>query len=156
MISLNLPSYSFNIKQEKGLDYIFDSFRRKFVRLTPEEWVRQNFAAYLVHEKGYPASGLVMEKSLSYNKMVKRCDILIYDHNGQPLLMVECKAPEVTLRPEVFDQIAVYNMVFRVQFLLVTNGMKHYGCRVDFESREIKFLNDIPEYAGIAGTSFTD
>ena len=95
MRSLNLPTYSFKIKSEEGQDLIFDPFRRKFLRLTPEEWVRQNIAAYLVNEKDFPSSVIVMEKSLSYNKMAKRCDILIYNRSGQPVLMVECKAPEV-------------------------------------------------------------
>ncbi|HYW94381.1 MAG TPA: type I restriction enzyme HsdR N-terminal domain-containing protein [Bacteroidales bacterium] len=149
MRDLNLPTYSFKIKSEEGQDYIFDPFRRKYVRLTPEEWVRQNFAAYLVDEKAYPSSRIVMEKSLSYNKMVKRCDILTFDRTGHPLLLVECKAPGVKLRPEVFDQIAVYNMVFRVAYLVVTNGLKHYCCKVDFDSRDIHFLTDIPMYTDI-------
>ncbi len=153
MRSLNLPTYSFKIKSEQGQDLIFDPFRRKFLRLTPEEWVRQNIAAYLVNEKDFPSSVIVMEKSLSYNKMAKRCDILIYNRSGQPVLMVECKAPEVSLRPEVFDQIAVYNMVFKVQYLLVTNGLKHYCCRVDFENRKIQFMDDIPSYQTIAHIS---
>ncbi len=156
MRALNLPTYSFKIKPQDGLDYIFDPFRRKYVRLTPEEWVRQNFAAFLVQEKAYPASGIIMEKSLSYNKMARRCDILIYDRTGHPVVMVECKAPEVTIKPEVFDQIAVYNMVFRVSYLIVTNGLKHYCCRIDFSERKIVFLGEIPSYPVIAGPSVTD
>ena len=153
MRSLNLPTYSFKIKSAEGQDFIFDPFRKKYLRLTPEEWVRQNFASFLVHEKSYPASVIVMEKSLTWNKMSKRCDILVYGLEGMPVLMVECKAPSVTIREEVFDQIAVYNMVFRVKYLLVTNGLRHYSCHVDFENRKIRFLSDIPEWREISGES---
>lgn len=149
MRDLNLPTYSFKIKSEQGQDYIFDPFRRKYVRLTPEEWVRQNFAAYLVNEKAYPSSRIITEKSLSFNKMAKRCDVLAYGSSGQPILMVECKAPEVKLRPEVFDQVAVYNLVFRVAYLVITNGLVHYCSKVDFESRKISFLSEIPPYQDI-------
>ncbi len=146
MQQLNLPSYSFRIRNEDGLDFIFDPYRRKYVRLTPEEWVRQNFVTWLVKERSFPASVIIMEKSMTYNKMHKRCDVLVYDRRGKPVLMIECKAPGVKIRREVFDQIAVYNLVFRVPYLLVTNGLNHYGCKADFDSRKISFLKDIPSY----------
>lgn len=151
MRRLNLPSYSFRIREENGQDFIFDSYRRKFVRLTPEEWVRQNFVTWLVNERSFPAPVIIIEKSLTYNKMLKRCDVLVYDRQGKPALMVECKAPEVKVRREVFDQISVYNLVFRVPYLIVTNGLSHYACKVDFDSRKISFLKDIPFYGEFGG-----
>jgi hypothetical protein len=148
MQSLNLPTYSFKIKSVDRATFIFDAWRKKYIRLTPEEWVRQNFARFLVEERAYPAGRMVMEKSLRYNNMVKRCDILVYGPSN-PLVLVECKAPEVKIEKQVFDQIATYNLAFQVEYLLVSNGLKHYACRVDFEEKKVKFLNDIPEYPDI-------
>ena len=145
-VSLNLPSYSFNIKDVDGTDFLFDSFRKKFVKLTPEEWVRQNFARFLIEERGFPAGRIVVEKSLIYNKLSKRCDLLIYDEEGKPLVMVECKAPGVKIIKETFDQIAVYNLEFKVRYLLVTNGLSHYAAEIDFDNRKVSFMEEIPHY----------
>ena len=149
MRTLNLPTYSFKLKYSDDSEHIYDQFRKKFVRLTPEEWVRQNFALFLINEKGFPSGRMVIEKSLQFNNMKKRCDILVYDNQSNPLVMVECKAPEVKIEKKVFDQIAVYNLVFKVRYLMVSNGLEHYLCRVDFDKRQTEFLNNIPSYTDL-------
>ena len=146
MRELNLPEYQFNIKQEEGKTKIFDASRKKYVQLTPEEWVRQNFIQFLIHEKKYPASLIAVEVGLKYNTLQKRADILIYDKQANPLLMVECKAPEIKITEEVFRQIAVYNMQFKVQYLVVTNGMDHFCCKMEYTSNSFSFLQAIPEF----------
>ncbi len=145
MKPLNLPFYQKKIKEEKGLKYIFDEIRKKYVRLTPEEWVRQNFVQYLISEKEFPQSLIVIEKGLTLNELKKRADILIYK-NTQPILIVECKAPSVKISQETFNQIARYNMVFKVPYLIVTNGIDHYCSKINFESNGFEFLKDIPSY----------
>jgi hypothetical protein len=146
MQSLNLPTYSLKIKSEEGLEYVFDQFRKKYVRLNPEEWVRQNFALYLVNEKAYPASRLIIEKSLKVNKMIKRCDIVVYNEFGYPSLIVECKSPGIKIGQETFEQVSIYNIAFKVEFLIITNGLKHFCCRVDFETMQVHFIDEIPDY----------
>ncbi|MCB8995454.1 MAG: type I restriction enzyme HsdR N-terminal domain-containing protein [Bacteroidales bacterium] len=149
MKALNLPTYSFKIKSENELDYIYDPFRRKYFRLTPEEWVRQNFASYLVNEKQYPTSRIVLEKSLRVNKLFKRCDILIAGDQGKPIMIVECKAPEVKIGQNTFEQVSVYNLAFKVEYLVITNGMQHFCCKIDFTNNSVNFINEIPEYGAI-------
>ncbi len=114
--------------------------------LTPEEEVRQRFARYLGEEKGYPASLMQTEFSLKFNEMIRRCDILVHKPAGKPAVLVECKAPEVKISENTFDQVARYNMVFKVKYLMVTNGFKHYCCYVDFETGKVQFLKVIPSY----------
>jgi hypothetical protein len=147
MEALNLPTYSIKIKSINGLDWIYDRFRRKYVRFTPEEWVRQNFALYLVHEKSFPASRIIIEKYLKINKMAKRCDIIFYNDSGLPDLMVECKSPKTKIGQETFEQVSVYNLAFKVKYLIITNGLKHYCCRVDFDTRQVHFMQEIPDYS---------
>jgi len=149
MQKLNLPEYDLKLKQEGGRTLVFDPFRSKYLVMTPEEQVRQLFARYLVEEKQYPASLMATEYALVLNKMSKRCDILVFDRNGKPLVLVECKSPDVRIGREVFDQVARYNMVFRVAYLLITNGLKHYCCRVDHLAGSVEFLDDIPAYAAL-------
>jgi len=149
MRKLNLPAYDFRYRTEGENRLVLDVYRKRFVRLTPEEEVRQRFARYLVEEKGFPASLVMTEYALKLNKMSRRCDILVHKPAGQPALLVECKAPEVSIRQDTFDQVARYNLAFRVRYLMVTNGLKHYCCRVDFESGKITFLSDIPSYEEI-------
>jgi len=145
MQQLNLPVYSFKTKEEKGKSYIFDEIRKKYLQLTPEEWVRQHFVKYLIQEKNYPASLIVLEKGLKLNELSKRADVLIYK-DSSPILLVECKAPEVKITQSTFDQIARYNLTFKVPFLIVTNGMSHYCCQIDFENNSYKFLEEIPDF----------
>jgi hypothetical protein len=149
MRSLNLPTYSFKIKSDENKDYIFDVFRKKYIQLTPEEWVRQNFAHFLIEERQYPTGRMVLEKSLKINQLVKRCDILIYNIEMQPVVLVECKAPEVKIKAEVFDQASIYNLKFKVRYLMVTNGLTHYCARIHFDEERAEFLNEIPPYQKI-------
>ena len=142
---LNLPDFSFKITGgEKPL--IFDPFRKKYVTLTPEEWVRQNFLRYLVEYKKYPSSLMVVENSLKTRQRSMRSDILVYSREGEPWLMVECKAPEIKINQEVFDQIARYNMKLKVPYLIVTNGMVHYCCQLDYTNNSWSFIKDVPDY----------
>jgi len=149
MQKLNLPEYPFREKTMEGGRYVLDIFRRKYVLITPEEEVRQRFARYLVTEMGYPASLMMTEQALKLNEMTRRCDILVHKPAGVPAVLVECKAPSVKITRETFDQVARYNMVFRVRYLLVTNGLKHYCCRLDFELGEVTFLDAIPPYGSL-------
>ena len=128
---------------------MLDVYRKRFVKLTPEEEVRQRFARYLVEEKGYPASLILTEYALKLNKLSRRCDILVHKPAGHPALLVECKAPEVSISQATFDQVARYNLAFRVSYLIVTNGLKHYCCLIDFETEEIRFLSEIPAYEAL-------
>jgi len=147
MEGLNLPTYSFNIKLIEGLKYIFDEIRKKFVRLTPEEWVRQNFIKFLNEEKKYPKSLIGIEIQIDLNQTVKRCDIVVYNRNAEPVLIVECKASDVKLNQSAFDQVARYNMKLKVNYLIVTNGMKYYCCHIDYKNSSYSFLQDIPDYS---------
>lgn len=143
---LNLPTYPFKLKKLGERTQIFDAIRKKYVVLTPEEWVRQNFLQYLIEEKKFPASLIAVEAGLKYNQMQKRMDVLVYDKQGSPHLMVECKAPEVKITQDVFDQIARYNMVFKVKYLVVTNGMNHFCCLMDYTNNSYNFLEGIPVF----------
>ncbi len=141
---LNLPSYQFKIKESDGRVQIFDAIRKKYLVLTPEEWVRQNFLQFLIQEKKIPASLIAIEAGLKYNQLQKRTDVLVYDKLGSPYLMVECKAPEVKISQDTFDQIARYNMAFKVRYLVVTNGLQHFCCHMDYEENTYQFLEQIP------------
>ncbi len=146
MQQLNLPKYPIKIKEENGVCYIFDVIRKKYLVLQPEEWVRQNFIQFLVNDKDYIASLIAIEKGLKLNELQKRADIVVYDKQAAPIVLIECKAPKVNINQEVFEQVARYNMVFKVPYLLVTNGMDHYCAKVDFETNSFEFLEDIPAY----------
>lgn len=146
MNQLNLPAYSFKISGKDNSEIIFDALRRKYVRLTPEEWVRQNFIQYLIREGKYPAGLIGVETLFTLNKLKRRVDVLIHNRAGQPVMIVECKAPGVKLNDKVFDQIVCYNMEFRVPYLIVTNGMRHYACKIDHENKKYDYLLVIPLY----------
>ena len=124
---------------------IFDVIRKKFVPLTPEERVRQYWLHYLIAEKKYPRSLIAVEMSLQVNQLAKRCDIVVFDKHGSPVLIVECKAPEVKILQKVFDQIARYNLALRVKYLVVSNGSEHHCCEIDFEKKKYFFLDSLPE-----------
>jgi hypothetical protein len=147
MIELNLPSYNFRTRELDSKRQIFDSFRKKFVALTPEEWVRQNFARYLVEEKHYPASLMAVEKGLNVAKRTKRTDIVIYNRMGNPLVIVECKAPDIKISPEVFEQIVRYNITLNAGYLIVTNGLEHFCCKLSYTDNSYSFLQEIPDYS---------
>ena len=146
---LNLPQYSFRIKEKLEKKVIFDNFRRRWVALTPEEWVRQNFVRYLTEEKHFPASLVAIERSLRINQRDFRTDIVLFSKTGNPLVVVECKAPEVKISQQVFDQIARYNLDLRVSYLIVTNGLSHYCCRFDQQQLSYTFLAELPDYMDI-------
>ncbi|MEL7589227.1 MAG: type I restriction enzyme HsdR N-terminal domain-containing protein [Prolixibacteraceae bacterium] len=146
---LNLPSYSFRTRQKAGKIYIFDEIRKKFLLLTPEEWVRQNFIRYLIAEKGFPPALMIIERGLKVNQNPFRADLLVCDRSGAPLLVVEFKAPPVKITQAAFDQIARYNMQFRVPYLIVSNGLSHFCCQIDFLSESYAFLKEIPGFKDI-------
>ncbi|MBK9391059.1 MAG: type I restriction enzyme HsdR N-terminal domain-containing protein [Bacteroidetes bacterium] len=149
MKELNLPQYSFKITGSEGNEMILDQIRRKFVRLTPEEWVRQNFVQYLINEGKYPPGLIAIEIMFSLNKLKRRVDILIHDRQGRPVMIVECKEPEVKIDEKVFDQIVAYNMALKVPYIVVTNGIDHYACRIDHAENKWEFLMVIPLYEDI-------
>ena len=144
---LNLPAAELNIQQEDGVATVFDPLRRRRVRLTPEEWVRQHFTAFLVQHKGYPAGLLGNEVSLTLNGMSRRCDSVLYGLDRQPRMIIEYKAPTVALTQKVFDQVWRYNMVLRVEWLIVSNGLQHIICHLDKESGTYAFQAQVPDYA---------
>jgi hypothetical protein len=147
---LNLPEYSFRIRGKEGSETIFDLLRKKYVKLTPEEWVRQNFVQYLIHEGKYPPGLIGIEVMSGFNKLRKRVDILVHNRAGGPVMIVECKAPDVKIDDTVFDQVVCYNMGFKVPYLVVTNGIDHYACKIDHEQNKYDFLLAIPLYADIS------
>lgn len=146
MEKLNLPEYDIRVKSNKNKALIFDPFRKKYLVLTPEEWVRQHFLNFLVSIKGYPASRIGVEVGLRLNGTQKRADIVVYDSYGRPLIIVECKASSVPITQATFDQIARYNMVLNVPFLVVSNGMQHYYCIMDHKLKSYHFLEDLPAF----------
>ena len=145
-VPLNLPSYPFRIKQEAGLTFIFDEIRRKFMVLTPEEWVRQHLVQYLIAEKQYPKSLIKLEGGLKLNSMQKRSDILLFNNHGEKIMLVECKAPSVKITQDTFDQIARYNFIHQVKLLVISNGLQHFCCTINMEDKSYQFVKDIPVY----------
>ncbi len=146
MQQLNLPEYTFRIKTEEGKTMIFDAIRRKFVTLTPEEWVRQNFIEYLKTEKKYPASLMAVEKQVTINQLQRRFDLLVYSRMHQPCLIAEFKAPDVKITQEVFDQVVRYNMALKVAGIIVSNGLQHFACKMDYDNNSFSYLREIPGY----------
>jgi len=146
-IPLNLPTYPIRIKEEENGTYIFDVIRKKFLLLTPEEWVRQHLVHFLVEEKKYPRSLIQLEGGLKLNNLQKRSDILIFNNIGQKIVLIECKAPSVKISQETFDQIARYNFIHQVKWLVVSNGLQHYCCAIDFENQSYRFVEELPEYS---------
>lgn len=146
---LNLPSYPFRLKKADGAVYIFDEVRKKFLVLSPEEWVRQHLVQFLILHKNYPRSLFRLEGGLKLHSMQKRSDIVIYNTAGEKILLAECKAPSIKISQQAFDQIARYNMVYRVPLLLVSNGINHYCCRIDFETSSYTFIEEIPPYSEV-------
>jgi len=143
---LNLPEYSFKIRGKEGEEMILDLLRRRFVKLTPEEWVRQNFIQYLINVGKYPLGLMGIEMQFGHNRLKKRTDILVHNRSGQPVMIVECKAPEVDLNDDAFEQIVTYNMKFSVPYLVVTNGIHHWACRFNYDFTGWEYLLVIPLY----------
>ncbi|WP_283686225.1 type I restriction enzyme HsdR N-terminal domain-containing protein [Dysgonomonas sp. Marseille-Q5470] len=149
MLELNLPSFDINVKKIGGKISILDPLRRKFVALTPEEWVRQHFVNFLLREKGYPAALITNEIQINLNKMKKRCDSVVYNRDLSPLMIIEYKAPDVDITQQVFDQIVRYNIVLKVKYLIVSNGLNHYCCIMDYDKQSFNYLSDIPNYTDL-------
>lgn len=146
MESLTLPSYDFHTTQKNGKRVIYDPVRDTYVRLTPEEWVRQHFVQYLIQELHTPAGLVTTEARFDFEGQPWRADIVVHDRQGNPLLLVECKAPGISIDQDAFDQGARYNLVLGAPFLVVTNGRTHYACRIDRGAGDYSFLDDLPPY----------
>ena len=146
MQKLNLPEYAFRTKTENGKELIFDEIRKKFVVLTPEEWVRQNFIKFLIKDKKYPEGLMAVEKQIVVNSNPRRFDLLIYLRNGQAHLIAEFKAPNVKITQDTFDQVVRYNMALRVERVIVSNGIQHFVCEIDYVNNSYLFLKEIPEF----------
>ncbi|MCX6251856.1 MAG: type I restriction enzyme HsdR N-terminal domain-containing protein [Bacteroidetes bacterium] len=146
MDQLNLPAAALKLRSNDGKTEAWDIIRKRYIILTPEEWVRQHYVHFLINDRKVPASLIAIEVSLKYNRMSKRCDILVYDRQGKPLIIVECKAPEVKITQDVFQQIAMYNMSLKVPYLVVTNGINQYTCSIDHKKKKYTFLEELPEY----------
>ena len=149
MLQLNLPEYNFQIKNIDGKLSIFDNLRKKYVSLTPEEWVRQHFIRYLIEEKGYPVTLFAIEKQLIINSLKKRFDAVIFNNNAQPLMILEFKATTVNITQTTFDQIAVYNYKLNVDYLIISNGINHYCCKINPDKTGYIYLNNIPDYSDL-------
>ena len=150
MKPLKLPPCSLRIKEDAGGQFVYDSLRRKYVALTPEEWVRQHFVSYLTEYLHYPPGLIRIEASFRLHSMLRRADILIHDRAGEPVMIVECKAPEVKINQEVFDQVINYNFNYGVGYLVVTNGITHYAGKIDRQGHSFTLLDHIPDYKTIS------
>lgn len=143
---LNLPPYPFKITDDNGKLTLFDELRKRTIIITPEEWVRQHFVQYLIKHKNYPKSLIKLEGGLKLNGLAKRTDIVVFNSAGERVLLVECKAPSVPISQATFDQAARYNMVHKVKFMAVSNGLQHYYCNIDFNKESYTFLQELPDY----------
>ena len=146
MLKLSFPNYEFRLKKIDEKKFIFDEIRKKYIELTAEEWVRQNCVKFLINEKKYKSQLIAIEKKIILNNLTKRFDVIAYDNNGDPNLLVECKAPNIAIKQETFDQILSYNRVINSKYLMITNGIIHYYCKIDNIDNKINFLKDIPNY----------
>jgi hypothetical protein len=147
MQKLNFPTFTFRFKNSENKVAIFDEIRKKFIILTPEEWVRQHVTQYLLQEKKYPKSYINVEKLIKINDLTKRYDLVVFRPDGALFLLVECKAPEVKITQQTFDQIARYNLTLKAKYLMVTNGLNHYFCEMDFENEKYVFLEQLPDFS---------
>lgn len=146
MDHLNLPPAQLRTVQRDGKTVVFDILRKRYVALTPEEWVRQHFVHFLIHHLHYPATLLGNEVSITLNGLSKRCDTILLGTDGQPRMIIEYKRPSVTLTQRVFDQIWRYNLVLRVEWLIVSNGLQHVVCHFDAEKGTYEFVSQMPDY----------
>ena len=149
MFRLNLPQYEIKIGEKGGKRTIFDFLRRKYVALTPEEWVRQHFVHYLVEHKGYPKGLLGNEVELHIGDKSLRCDSILYNKVAEPQMIIEYKAPTIQLQQKTFDQISAYNLLLKVDYLIISNGLQHFCCKMDYEHQKYLFLSDIPDYKNL-------
>jgi len=148
-MDLNLPTSELKIKNQNGKTYVFDCLRKRYVRLTPEEFVRQQFVSFLIKHKGYPSSRMANEKGIVLGNVRKRCDTVLYDNYLQPLMIIEYKSPSIEIDQHTFDQIARYNLALQVPWIIISNGTQHFCCRLEKEKHTYVFVNAIPEYETI-------
>lgn len=146
MTRLNLPPFEIKLRGTKARPQIFDILRKKYIALTPEEWVRQHFVHFLVEHKGYPAALMANEIQLKVGEKTLRADSVLYSRNLKPRMIIEYKAPHIPITQKVFDQISIYNMLLHVDYLVVSNGLQHYICKMDYNDKKYLFLEDIPDY----------
>lgn len=146
MIPLNLPPYAYKLKQDGGKVYILDPQRKKYLVLTPEEWVRQHFVQYLINQHQYPKALIRIEGGLKFNSLSKRSDIVVFDRAGKPWMLVECKAPDFQLRQSTIEQASVYNHTLRAHFVVITNGLTHICCQVDWTLGTTTQRSTLPPY----------
>lgn len=148
-MELNLPSFDIRLQRDDEGVKIFDRLRKKFIILTPEEWVRQHFVNYLINHKGFPESLMANEIGITLNGTRRRCDTVVFDKHGSPMVIVEYKASSIVISQSTFDQIVRYNMVLHARYLIVSNGMNHYYCRIDYDNMSYDFLKEVPDYADL-------
>lgn len=146
MYSLNLPSFDAKIRKNGSLMEIYDPLRRKFIALTPEEWVRQHFVNWLISDKEYPTSLMANEAGIKLNSLTRRCDTVVYNQHLDPLMIIEYKESNISITQDVFDQVVRYNTVLKVPYIVVSNGVNHYCCKMNYEKQSYDFLTDIPNY----------
>lgn len=146
MIALNLPNFEYKLKKINGKNFILDPLRKKFVKLTPEEWVRQSFVDYLIKYKNFPAGRISNECTIKLYSLSRRCDTVLYDKCLKPLIIVEYKAPNVKITEKVFNQIEAYNHELKAKYLIISNGLTHYCCKMDYDGMKHEYLKDIPSY----------
>lgn len=146
MTRLNLPPFEIKLRGTKAQPQIFDILRKKYIALTPEEWVRQHFVHFLVEHKGYPAALMANEIQLKVGEKILRADSVLYSRDLKPRMIIEYKAPHIPITQKVFDQISIYNMLLHVDYLVVSNGLQHYICKMDYNDKKYLFLEDIPDY----------
>lgn len=146
MENINLPPYKHKLRKVDDKIYIYDTLRRKYIVLTPEEWVRQHFVHLLINQYQYPKGLIKLESSLKYNKVLKRTDIQVFDRNGDLFMIIECKAPYITLSQAVFTQAAQYNQVLKAKYLTITNGMIYHCCNTDWDTMRLEFMEDLPNF----------
>lgn len=150
-MQLNFPTFDVVTKEEEGKVLIFDIVRKKYIKLTPEEWVRQHLVHFLIYERGCPSGLIAVERGLTHNRIKRRTDVVVYNRQLQPWLIAECKAPEVRITQDTFNQIARYNMALQVPLLLVTNGIYHFCCKIDYNLQDYSYLPDIPHFEDSEG-----
>lgn len=146
MTRLNLPPFEIKLRGTKARPQIFDILRKKYIALTPEEWVRQHFVHFLVEHKGYPVALMANEIQLKVGEKTLRADSVLYSRDLKPKMIIEYKAPHIPITQKVFDQISIYNMLLHVDYLVVSNGLQHYICKMDYNDKKYLFLEDIPDY----------
>jgi hypothetical protein len=147
MVKLNLPPFDFDLRKEGAKVLIFDSLRKRHVTLTPEEWVRQHFIRYLIHHLNYPRALIKVEGGLTFNTLQKRSDIVVFDRTGSPWMVIECKSPDLQLSDRTVMQASVYNHTLKAKYLVVTNGMTHICCEINWESRDTVVMAEMPDFS---------